>query len=354
MNKPIRVMIVDDSAVVRAAFSEILKADPALSVLDMAVDPIFAMNKMTKEWPDVIVLDVDMPRMDGLTFLRKIMAERPTPTVICSSLAEKGSDLAFQAAELGAVEIIAKPKIGMKDFFTESAEMFREVIKAAAGADMRKVTALLRPDSQTIPLPPIGKRRDSPDGKKYIVMGASTGGTRALEVILTALPENTPGIAIVQHMPEGFTRKFAERLDKKSALNVREAQDGDELREGVCLIAPGNHHLQLREYKGKVIAEVRSGPRVNLHRPSVDVLFRSAARILGSAAVGVLLTGMGADGAAGMLEMKQNGARNIVQDEETSIVYGMPRSAWERGAAHASLPLQKIPGAILNASGFTQ
>jgi two-component system, chemotaxis family, protein-glutamate methylesterase/glutaminase len=353
MNK-IKVMVVDDSAVVRQVLTDLLKTDPQIEVIGAAPDPIFALEKMKKQWPDVIVLDVEMPRMDGITFLRKLMSEHPTPVVICSTLTEKGAETTMQAMSAGAVDIITKPKIGLKQFLNESIAEITRAVKAAASANPKRLTASphstvtvkpkLTADAILAPASTHHAMAETTD--RVIAIGTSTGGTQALEVVLTALPRVCPGIVIVQHMPEKFTAAFAARLNNICEIEVREAQNGDRVIPGRALIAPGGRHMLLKRSGAQYIAEVIDGPVVNRHRPSVDVLFRSVAKCAGKNAIGIIMTGMGDDGAAGLLEMKQAGAHTVAQDEATCVVYGMPKEAVKRGAAEKIIPLESIAGVI--------
>lgn len=340
---PIRVFLVDDSAVVRQVLHALLDSEPDIEVIGAASDPIFAQQKMASNWPDVIVLDIEMPRMDGITFLRKLMAERPTPVVICSSLTGAGTRTGMQALAAGAVEIITKPALGLKDFLHGSADALRDAVRAAARARVQRApVAASAPRSQ-----PSSDARPSAamaqTTERVIAIGASTGGTQAIERVLTALPRVAPGIAIVQHMPERFTAALAQRLNGLCEIEVREAKHGDRLHPGLALIAPGGRHMQLRRSGAYYHVDVVEGPAVNRHRPSVDVLFRSVAKYAGRNALGVILTGMGDDGARGLLEMAQAGAETIAQDEATCVVYGMPREAARMGAAQHVLPLDSIP-----------
>ncbi len=342
-----RILVVDDSAVVRQALLAILSA--AGLRVEVASDPIFAAQKIARERPDAIVLDVEMPRVDGLTFLRQLMARPdPIPVVICSSLAEAGSDVALQALEEGAFAIVAKPRIGVKGFLEDSAARIQEAVRGAAHARVRRRAAAPAPRhevSEVLPArPPRPLARTT---EKVVAIGASTGGTEALRALLEALPPDAPGTAIVQHMPEVFTAAFARRLDGLCRVEVKEAVQGDRLLPGRALIAPGNHHLAVRRDGGHYAVEVLEGPPVCRHRPSVDVLFRSAAQAAGENAVGVILTGMGEDGARGLLEMRNAGAHTIAQDEATSVVFGMPKEAIKLGAACEVQPLPRIAGAIL-------
>ena len=350
MSKPrIRVLIVDDSAVVRQTLSEVLSKDPAIEVIGTACDPFVAADRIAEQVPDVITLDIEMPRMDGLTFLQKIMSQHPIPVVICSSLAEEGAQTTLKALEYGAVDIIAKPRLGSKQFLEESSATLCEAVKAAAGARLQVST----PDRAIAPKLTADAVLSRATGamiettEKVVVIGASTGGTEALRSVLEVLPADAPGIVVVQHMPEVFTRAFANRLDSLCRITVKEAETNDTVLRGRALIAPGNYHLLLKRSGARYYVDVKEGPLVSRHRPSVDVLFRSAARYAGRNAVGVIMTGMGDDGARGMLEMKQAGATTIAQDEATSVVFGMPNEAIKRGAVDTILPLPAIAGSIL-------
>ncbi|MEW6258585.1 MAG: chemotaxis response regulator protein-glutamate methylesterase [Thermodesulfobacteriota bacterium] len=348
--KPIRVLIVDDSALVRQTLSDIVSSDPDLVVMGTAADPFIAAERIKAELPDVITLDVEMPRMDGITFLQKIMTQCPIPVVICSSLAEQGSETALKALEYGAIEIIQKPKLGTKTFLLESSIRICDAIKAAAMAKPRRLPTSPKSQPKLTADAVIEKpasRAMIQTTEKVIVIGASTGGTEALRVLLEALPQDAPGIVIVQHMPEHFTASFAKRLDELCRISVKEAEDGDTILRGRALIAPGNLHTLLKRSGARYYVEVRPGPLVSRHRPSVDVLFRSAARYAARNAVGVILTGMGDDGANGMLEMKEAGAYTIAQDEATCVVFGMPHEAIKRGAVHQVLPLEAIAAEVL-------
>ncbi|MTV41824.1 protein-glutamate methylesterase/protein-glutamine glutaminase [Duganella radicis] len=350
--KPVKVMIVDDSATVRQVLSALLAADPALSVIATASDPLYAMERMAREWPDVIVLDVEMPRMDGISFLRRLMRERPTPVVICSTLTEQGAETTMQALAAGAVSVIAKPKLGLRQFLVDSGDDLAGVIKAAAranlGAMAAKVAAPAPPSPRlsadavlpaAAPAPVLGS-------ESVVGIGTSTGGTQALEYVLGALPRVCPGIVIVQHMPKQFTGAFARRLDQLCQIEVREAQDGDRVLPGRALIAPGGRHLVVQRSGAQYRVEIKDAPPVNRHRPSVDVLFRSLAHCAGRNALGVIMTGMGDDGARGLREMRDAGAHTIAQDEASCVVYGMPKEAVKRDAARSILPLRDIPAAV--------
>jgi two-component system, chemotaxis family, protein-glutamate methylesterase/glutaminase len=347
----IQVLIVDDSAVVRKTLADVLSSDPGIEVMGTAGDPFVAAERISQAVPDVITLDIEMPRMDGLTFLRKIMTQHPIPVVICSSLAQEGAQSALKALEYGAVEIIAKPQMGSKQFLEDSRIRLCETVKAAAGARVRPcshhvVEPKLTADS--ILAPSSGAMIETTE--KIVAIGASTGGTEALKVMLEALPPDCAGMVIVQHMPELFTRAFAQRLDNLCQISVKEAEANDTVLRGRALIAPGNHHLLLKRSGARYFVDIKEGPLVCRHRPSVDVLFRSAARYAGQNAVGVIMTGMGDDGANGMLEMKQAGAMTIAQDEDSCVVFGMPNEAIKRNAVDRVLPLPRIAGAILAAA----
>lgn len=336
-----RVLIVDDSAVVRQVFAQALARDPDLEVVGTAPDPYIARDMIVELRPDVITLDMEMPRMDGLTFLRKLMEHFPLPVVVVSSLTQRGGRLAMEALDCGAVEVLCKPDSAYA--VGDLANRLIETVKAAALVRLKPRTA---PPAKVVS-PKLAMTETT---NRVVAIGASTGGTKALEAVLTALPANAPGTVIVQHMPEHFTRSFAERLNEACTMEVREAADGDSVIPGRVLIAPGNHHLLLRRSGARYYVQVKDGPEVSRHRPSVDVLFRSVATYAGSNAVGVILTGMGKDGAAGLLEMRNAGARTIAQDEATCVVYGMPREAAALGAAEQIQPLDQIPAAILKAA----
>jgi two-component system chemotaxis response regulator CheB len=343
-------MVVDDSAVVRMVMPTILAKDRRLKV-EVAADPLIAIQKMKRFRPDVIVLDLEMPRMDGLTFLRKLMAEDPLPVVVCSALGGPGTETAFKALEEGALEIITKPKLGVREFLEESAVILIDAVRAAAAARIVPRRAALRPPEPRLSadamLPAAGASGLRITTDKVVAIGASTGGTEALQLILQTMPVDAPGLVIVQHMPEVFTRAFAERLDRVCAIEVKEAADGDRVLAGRALIAPGNRHTLLRRSGAHYAVEVADGPLVSRHRPSVDVLFRSTAQAAGPNAIAVIMTGMGSDGAEGMLELKQAGAATIAQDEATCVVFGMPREAIAKGAVDDVVSLGQIPSAIL-------
>lgn len=349
----IKVLVIDDSALVRQTLCAILNSDPQIEVVGTAGDPILAAERLRTVIPDVITLDVEMPRMDGLTFLQKLMSQHPIPVVMCSSLTESGSETALKALEYGAVDIITKPKLGTKQFIEESRVRICDAIKGAAAARMGPLRAM-RTMREVAPKYTADVIMDKPNTnamilttEKVVVVGASTGGTEALKVFLEMLPADTPGIVIVQHMPENFTAAFAKRLDSTCRVTVKEAQDNDTVVRGRALIAPGNHHALLKRSGARYYVEIKDGPLVSRHRPSVDVLFRSAARYAGKNAVGVIMTGMGDDGARGMKEMFDAGAINIAQDEATCVVYGMPHEAVKHGGVHKVTPLQQIATEVL-------
>ena len=337
------MLVVDDSAVVRQVMQGILGTDPKIKV-SVAADPVIAFAKIEKETPDVVITDLVMPRMDGLTFLRKIMEERPMPVVVCSEVAHRRTEDAISALELGAVEVIQKPKLGVRDFLNESAVMLIDVVRSAAQAKVAPVPFLpVTPRNSADVILPLGPApKHEPAGHRIIAVGASTGGTEAIREFLQAMPPDCPGIAIVQHMPEVFTRAFADRLNKDCRIQVKEAAVGDRIVNGRALIAPGNHHLLVGRSGSSYLAQVTEGPLVSRHRPSVDVLFRSVAQTVGPHAVGVIMTGMGNDGAQGMLEMRDAGALTIAQDEASSVVFGMPKEAIARKAVIAVVPLRRI------------
>jgi len=348
--KKVKVLIVDDSAMVRQTLSDLLSSDPDIEVIGTATDPYNASEKIEQQIPDVITLDVEMPKMDGITFLKKIMEQRPIPVVICSSLVGKGTETAMKALEYGAVDIITKPKLGTKQFLEESRIYICDAVKAAALVNVKKhsESRLVQPKLSADAILAKSKNNSMVETtEKVVVVGASTGGTEALRVFLEAFPLDSPGIVIVQHMPENFTTAFANRLDTYCRITVKEAENRDSVIRGRALIAPGNHHLLLKRDGARYYVEVKDGPLVSRHRPSVDVLFRSAARYAGKNAVGVIMTGMGDDGAKGMLEMKEAGSFNIAQDEKTCVVYGMPHEAVKAGGVDKIMPLNEIAGKVL-------
>ncbi len=355
-------MVVDDSAVVRKVVGAMLEAAPGIKLLHAVSDPLLAIERMKQQWPDVIVLDVEMPRMDGITFLKKIMAERPTPVIICSTLTERGAETTMAAMAAGAVSVIAKPKLGLKEFLTDSADELVSAVRAAAQVNVRRLglrsaasagspAAPLQPTvkltADAILSPAVESRSPLQTTERVVAIGTSTGGTQALEEVLTALPRVTPGIVIVQHMPEKFTAAFAARLNNLCQIQVMEAKHGDRVLQGRALIAPGGRHMLLRRDGAQYYVDVIDGPLVNRHRPSVDVLFRSVAKHAGANALGVIMTGMGDDGAAGLLEMRKAGARTVAQDEESCVVYGMPKEAVKKGAVEKTVPLKAIDREIL-------
>lgn len=352
--KKIKVLLVDDSAVVRQVLMGILNSQSDIQVTGAASDPLFAMEKLAREWPDVIVLDVEMPRMDGITFLKKIMAEHPVPVVICSSLTEKGAETSLQALAAGAVEIITKPKIGLKNFLEDSSLQLVSAVRAAARANIKRLGHLPanRSVSQKLTADEImpaanGSQAMAQTTERLVAIGTSTGGTQALEAVLTSLPRVCPGIVIVQHMPEKFTASFAARLNSLCEIEVREAKNNDRVIPGLALIAPGGKHMLLKRSGAYYHVDVIDGPLINRHRPSVDVLFRSVARFAGRNATGIIMTGMGDDGARGLKEMLEAGSLTVAQDEETCVVYGMPKEAVKLGAVKKTLPLQDIRLAVL-------
>lgn len=349
MGKKIRVLVVDDSAVVRQTMTDLLNSDPEIEVMASASDPFYAAEKIKKEIPDVITLDVEMPRMDGITFLQKIMSQHPIPVVICSSLTGKGTETAIKAMENGAIDIITKPKLGVKGFLDESRIEICDSVKAAAKARLSKMQKSAVPPQKLSAdaVIPKSNRAMAQTTEKIVIVGASTGGTEALRLFLESFPRNSPGIVIVQHMPENFTRSFSERLNSICDINVKEAENNDSIIPGQALIAPGNKHMLVKRSGARYFVELKDGPLVSRHRPSVDVLFRSSARYAGKNAIGVIMTGMGDDGAQGMLEMKDAGAFTIAQDEATCVVFGMPAQAIKKGAVHSVLPLQKIAQRVM-------
>jgi two-component system, chemotaxis family, protein-glutamate methylesterase/glutaminase len=352
MNRKVKALIIDDSAVVRKTLEEILASDPDIEVIGTAADPFIAADRMLAAVPDVITLDVEMPRMDGLTFLKKLMSQHPIPVVMCSSLTDRGSETALTALEYGAVEIITKPKLGTRQFLEESRVGICDIVKAAAGAN---VDRMMRAHKGVQPKLSADVILDKPVSQamiqttdKVIAVGASTGGTEALRVLLEAMPGDAPGIVIVQHMPEKFTEAFAQRMDGLCRISVTEGRDNESVIRGKAIIAPGNKHMLLKRSGARYYVEIKDGPLVSRHRPSVDVLFRSAARYAGKNAIGIIMTGMGDDGAKGMLEMKQAGGYNIAQDEATSVVFGMPKKAIENGAVDRVAPLEHLAAISLD------
>jgi two-component system chemotaxis response regulator CheB len=346
----IKVLVVDDSAVVRQVVTELLGEDPDIEVIAACADPILAIARMKVQWPDVIVLDVEMPRMDGITFLKKVMAERPTPVVICSTLALSGAKTSIEALAAGAVAIITKPTLGLKQFLVDASDDMVTAVKAAAKANVKKYQPVVAREKNTADvIMPAADRHTAmiQTTERVVALGTSTGGTQALEVVLTSLPRVTPGIVIVQHMPEKFTAEFANRLNGLCKIEVKEAQNNDRVIPGRALIAPGGKHMLLRRTGAQYYVEVMDGPLVNRHRPSVDVLFRSVAKCAGANALGVIMTGMGDDGAAGLMEMRTAGAHTLAQDEESCVVFGMPKEAIKRGGVERVVPLTAIGREIL-------
>jgi two-component system chemotaxis response regulator CheB len=343
----IKVMVVDDSAVVREVVSGLLSADPGIQVIATAADPLLAMVRMKTQWPDVIILDIEMPRMDGITFLKKIMHERPTPVVICSTLAESGTKTSIEALAAGAVAIITKPKLGLKQFLNDSSNDLVLAVKAAASANVKKLLVVEKQNADVMLLPASSHGAMTLTTERVVALGTSTGGTQALEVVLRVLPRVCPGIVIVQHMPEKFTAEFAKRLDGLCQISVKEARHNDRVVQGQALIAPGGKHMMMRRNGAQYFVDVMDGPLVNRHRPSVDVLFRSVAKTAGANALGVIMTGMGDDGAAGLLEMRRAGARTVAQDEESCVVFGMPKEAIKRGGVEKTVPLNAIGREIM-------
>jgi len=350
--RPTTAIVVDDSAVVRKHLAELLTAG-GIEVIATASDPLFAWPKMAARWPDVVVLDVEMPRMDGLSFLRKIMAERPTPVVMCSTLTAAGATTTMQALAEGAVAFVTKPALGLRDFLADPSNGLVAAVRAAAASNLRamrpRAAAGAAAAPRPVPVPAPALRSAAPAAgalsvttDRVIAVGASTGGVQAIETVLTALPRTTPGIVIVQHMPEKFTTALAERLNGLCAMEVKEAADGDRVIDGRVLIAPGGRHMQLVRNGAQYAVTVRDGPLVNRHKPSVDVLFRSVAAAAGANALGVILTGMGDDGARGLREMREAGARTAAQDEASCTVWGMPREAVRLDAADDVLPLGQV------------
>jgi two-component system chemotaxis response regulator CheB len=348
----IKVYVVDDSAVVRQTLMHLLQGDPEIELMGSAPNPLIAGPVIRKTRPDVLLLDIEMPGMDGLTFLRQVMEEMPIPTVICSTLTEKGSKVALDALAAGAVAVVAKPRLGLKQFLEESRRELVQTLKAAARSRPRPRTTTAAGATAGAGHSPTPAPRPAVAGlhalsmNKPVVLGSSTGGTQAIESVLMALPGDSPGIAIVQHMPEKFTAMYAQRLDGVCAMNVREARDGDRLERGVVLIAPGGRHMQLRKAGGQYFAVVADGPPVNRHKPSVDVLFRSAAECAGRDVLAIILTGMGDDGARGMKLLHDRGARTIAQNEETCVVFGMPKEAIALGGVDEVMPIQQVARAI--------
>jgi two-component system, chemotaxis family, protein-glutamate methylesterase/glutaminase len=357
MKERINVFVVDDSAIVRTTISAILEDDEDVVLFGTASDPIIAEGKFERGgWPDVIILDIEMPRMDGLTFLKKIMSEHPTPVIICSSVAQNGSKNALTALSLGAIEVISKPEVGLKSFMEESGYWLKHAIKAAyeAKTNIKRIPTN-KQSFESVPkkldadlICPLKPAMSHSHTHTVIAIGASTGGVQTLESILPYLPQNTPPILITQHMPPGFTKSLAERLHKLCVINVKEAEHGDKLIQGRALIAPGDKHMTVKRSGNSYVIEIKDGPKVSRHKPSVDVLFRSCANEAGANAMGILLTGMGDDGAKGLKEMKERGAKTYTQDEKSCVIYGMPKAAVEIGASQKSVTLQEIVAIVSN------
>ena len=358
MKERIKVMIVDDSAVVRKVITEVLEQDHFIKVIATASDPIFAMRHLEKQLPDVIVLDVEMPRMDGITFLRKLMSENPIPVIICSSLTEKNADTTMQAMAAGAVDILTKPKIGLKAFIQDERLQFIHAVKSAANVNIAKLKRYKSAET-VAPVKKVEKKNTADviiapanhtiktTTDRLVAIGTSTGGTQALEEVLTHLPRVSVGIVIVQHMPEKFTQAFASRLNSVCEIEVLEARNGDRVIPGRALIAPGGRHMILKRNGAQYVVEVMDGPLVNRHRPSVDVLFRSVAKHAGKNAMGIIMTGMGDDGANGLLEMHEEGSVTIAQDEHSCIVFGMPKEAIKKGGVSKVVTLSDIADEII-------
>ncbi|WP_415713038.1 protein-glutamate methylesterase/protein-glutamine glutaminase [Maridesulfovibrio sp.] len=351
--KKTKVLIVDDSALVRQALQQLFSTDSSIEVIGSAGDPFAAAEIMKRIVPDVITLDIEMPKMDGLTFLRKLMTQHPIPVVICSTLTEQGSDAYMKAIEYGAIDVITKPKIGTKKFFDESSIRVCDVVKAAAMTKPSKLSArpmTVQPKLTADAVLPKSRPRTTTlqTTEKVVLVGASTGGTEAIQSFLQSMPLDCPGIAIVQHMPEKFTAAFASRLNTICRITVKEAQDGDSMLRGQALIAPGNKHMLLKRSGARYYVEIKDGPLVSRHRPSVDVLFRSGAASAGKNAVAVIMTGMGDDGAKGMKEMHDVGTHCIAQDEASCVVFGMPQEAIKLGGVDKVMPLKNIPGAVVS------
>lgn len=349
--KPIRVLIVDDSASVRQVMSSILGDAADIEVMGAAADAFAAARRLQAELPDVMILDIEMPGMDGLTFLRKIMAQRPIPVIICSTLTEAGSKALFDALEAGAVDVLPKPRIDTRNALMETADRLRHAVRAAAQARLRprepRAPIEKKLTADVIMPPPVAARVKTTT-ERIVCIGISTGGTETLREVLEAMPAQCPGMAIVQHMPEKFTLAFARRLNGICAMEVKEAEDGDEVCAGRVLIAPGNRHMLLQRAGTRYHVAIKDGPPVSRHRPAVDVLFRSAAQYAGANAMGIIMTGMGDDGARGLLEMRKAGARTLAQDEESCVVFGMPKEAIALGAAESVVPLARVPYEIMS------
>ena len=347
MNTDIKVLIVDDSAVVRKVFSDELSRERGIKVIGTAPDPYVARDKIVKLKPDVVTLDIEMPRMDGLTFLKKLMKYYPLPVIIVSSLTQKGGKMAMEALSSGALEVISKPSAAYSvgDMSVQLADKIRAVAQVNVKARLQSDNKTDRTDTAS------SLRALATTTNKVIAIGASTGGTEAIKTVLTALPPNSPGIVIVQHMPAQFTTSFAERLDSLSEISVKEAKDGDSVVNGQALLAPGNYHMLMKRSGARYYVQVKQGPLVHHQRPAADVLFKSVAQSAGGNAVGIILTGMGADGASGLLEMKEAGARTIAQNEESCVVFGMPKEAIKLGAVEKVVDIQSVARTALEMIG---
>lgn len=351
----IKVMIVDDSAVVRKHLSELL-TKAGISVVGAAADPLFAMQRMKANWPDVVVLDVEMPRMDGITFLKQLMAERPTPVVMCSTLTERGGQTTMQALAAGAVGFVTKPKIGLKGFLEDDSNGIVSAVRAAAKANL----SALKRANPVVPKPgavrlmtPAPQTAMAETTDRVIAIAISTGGVQTIEAVLTRLPRTAPGMVIVQHMPPNFTASLAARLNGMCELEVLEAKDGDRVINGRVLFAPGGRHMRLKRSGAQYVVEVFDGPLVNHHRPNADVLFKSVAQCAGRNAIGVVMTGMGDDGARGLKEMFNAGAKTAAQDEASCVVFGMPREAIKHGGAQQVVSLEELPNWLMAAARST-
>lgn len=336
INKNIRVLIVDDSAVVRKVLTDELRHERGIEVIGTAPDPYVARDKIVQLRPDVVTLDIEMPRMDGLTFLKKLMKHYPLPVIVVSSLTQKGGTMAMEALACGAMEVISKPSAAYS--VGDMRVQLADKIRAVAHVDFKHRV----PPVRTTPAPASSNAALRRTTNKVLAIGASTGGTEAIKTVLTALPPNAPGVVIVQHMPARFTTSFAQRLDALCQIRVKEASNGDTVANGTALLAPGNYHMLLKRSGSRYYVEVKHGPMVHHQRPAVDVLFRSVAKTAGANAVGIIMTGMGTDGAVGLLEMKNSGARTIAQDEKTCVVFGMPKEAIRVGGVDKTVPLGDI------------